>query len=308
MFKFIKEQSIFDIAGVKIGGQPGQLPTVMIGSIFYHSDKIVKDEMEGNFDREKAEDLLKQEEEVSERTGNPRIIDIVGASPKALIRYIDFITDVTESPFLLDGTTMNVRIEALKHVADVGLADRAVYNSITPDAKPEEIIAIKEAGLKSAVLLTYNSRKPTMEGRINVLKGPKGLLSLAKEAGIEKPIVDGTILDVPDPGVVAKTIYSIKNEFGLPAGCGAHNSIDRWHARRKLNPATYLMGSLVANVTPIIMGANFLLYGPIKKASESYPPCALADAYVAYSMRQEYELGPLTKQHPLFNIFSRVDG
>ncbi len=154
MFKFIKEQSIFDIAGVKIGGQPGQLPTVMIGSIFYHSDKIVKDEMEGNFDREKAEGLLKQEEEVSERTGNPRIIDIVGASSKALIRYIDFITDVTESPFLLDGTTMNVRIEALKHVADVGLAERAVYNSITPDAKPEEIIAIN----LNTIILSCNNK------------------------------------------------------------------------------------------------------------------------------------------------------
>jgi len=44
VFKFEKEQNIFDIAGVKIGGQPGQLPTVLIGSIFYHKHKIVIDE------------------------------------------------------------------------------------------------------------------------------------------------------------------------------------------------------------------------------------------------------------------------
>jgi tetrahydromethanopterin S-methyltransferase subunit H len=27
MFKFEKEQKVFDIAGVKVGGQPGEYPT-----------------------------------------------------------------------------------------------------------------------------------------------------------------------------------------------------------------------------------------------------------------------------------------
>ena len=35
MFKFQKEQEIVNIAGVKIGGQPGELPTVLAGTIFY---------------------------------------------------------------------------------------------------------------------------------------------------------------------------------------------------------------------------------------------------------------------------------
>jgi tetrahydromethanopterin S-methyltransferase subunit H len=53
MFK--TEQKIFDIGGLKIGGQPGQLPTVAVGSIFYHKDKIVIDPKTGSFDRQKAE-------------------------------------------------------------------------------------------------------------------------------------------------------------------------------------------------------------------------------------------------------------
>lgn len=303
MFKFDKEQAIFDIAGLKIGGQPGQLPTVMVGSIFYHGDKIVRDEKEGIFDKEKAEELLNKEEEVSARTGNPRIIDVVGAWPKALIKYIDFIADKTDSPFLIDGTTAQVRIEAIKHVSDVGLIDRAVYNSILPGTKPEEINAMKEAGLKSSILLTYNPKKPTIDGRMEVLRGPEGLLNMAKEAGIEKPIVDATILGVTDPGPVAKAIHLVRNEFGLPAGCGAHNAIDRWHSRKKLDDTMYLTGCVVANITPIIMGANFLLYGPLKRAASMYPPCALADAYIAYSMRQEFKIRPLTREHPLFKIF-----
>lgn len=306
MFKFAKEQKIFDIDGVKIGGQPGQFPTVLIGSVFYHGDKAVKDDREGIFDREKVEKLLKNEEEMSARTGNPRMIDIVGAWPKALAKYIDFVADKTGSPFLVDGATAGVRIEAIRHVREVGLTDRAIFNSIVPEAKPEEITAIKEAGLKSAVMLTYNSRKPTLEGRMEVLRGTseaKGLLDIAREAEIENMLIDTAILDVPDPGVAAKTVYLVKREFGLPAGCGPHNALDIWRQRKELNPKIYMTGNAVAHAASIFMGANFLLYGPISGASMIYPPCALADAYVAYCMRQEYGVKPLVKEHPLFKIF-----
>jgi tetrahydromethanopterin S-methyltransferase subunit H len=51
------------------------------------------------------------------------------------------------------------------------------------------------------------------------------------------------------------------------------------------------------------MGANFMLYGPIKNAPKIYIPVAAADAYAAYSMRQEYGIRPLTSNHPLFKIF-----
>ena len=306
MFKFEKEQKIFEIGGVKIGGQPGQLPTVMIGSIFYHGDKLVKDEEEGIFDREKAEDLLKREEEIAERTGNPRIIDVVGSTPKAIEKYIDFIADATESPFLIDGVSADVRIAGTKYVSEVGVVDRAVYNTISFGVKPEEIVAIKDTGLKSAVILAFNPKKLTIEGRMEMLRGTpeaKGLLGIAREAGIEKPLLDPAVFDVPDPGPVAKTIYLFKKEFGFPAGCGAHNAVDMWANRKKLDPTAHLMGNTVANTVPIMMGADFALYGPIDRAPQLYPAIALADAYVAYCMRQEFKMGPLTKEHPLFKVF-----
>ncbi len=305
MFKFEKEQKILDIGGVKIGGQPGQLPTVMMGSIFYHGDKIVEDEKEGIFDKKKAEEILRAEEEISLRTGMKRIIDVVGPFAKSFVKYIDFICEQTKSPFLIDGTTVDVRVPAVKHVGEVGLADRAVYNSIMPGVKPEdrekEVTAIKDAGVKAAILLTFNPKMSTIKGRLEVLKE---LLDIAKEAGIEKTIVDTTILDVPDPGPVSKTIYLVKENYGLPAGSGAHNAIDRWHERHKLEPTRYLMSTAVAFASTIMMGADFLLYGPLKRAPETYTTCALADAYVAYSMQQEYGIRPLEREHPLYKIFT----
>ena len=306
MFKFDREQKIFEIGGVKLGGQPGQLPTVVIGSIFYHGHRIVEDEKEGIFDREGAKALLKRDEELSELTGNPRMIDVVGSWPRAIEKYIDFVADLTDSPFLIDGATAEVRIAGLKHVSEVGLTDRAIYNTISFGVKPEEVDAIRDAGLKSAVVLALNPRNPTIEGRMEILRGTggaKGLLEIAEEAGIEKTLVDVSVFDAPDPGAAAKAICSVKKELGLPAGCGAHNAMDMWVSRKRLDPMTYTISNAVAQTTPILMGADFALYGPIDRAPQVYPAIALADAYVAYSMRQEFKIGPFTKEHPLFKIF-----
>ncbi len=306
VFKFETEQKIFDIGGVKIGGQPGQLATVMIGSIFYHGDKVIISEEEGTFDKEKAEENLRIEAECSEKTGNPRLVDVCGAWPEAIIKFIDFVSEKIDGPFLIDGTTGPVRIAAAKHVSEVGLSDRAVFNSISPEVKQEELDAIKDAKIKASIILTYNPRNMTIEGKLSTLRDSpekKGLLTIAKEASVEKMLVDTTVLDIPDPGPIAKACHLVKKEFGLPSGAGVHNAVDRWASRKKQEHLAYRINNAVAHVTPIIMGANFLLYGPGRRAPEMYPACALADAYVSYSMRQEYGIRPLSNDHPIFKVF-----
>jgi tetrahydromethanopterin S-methyltransferase subunit H len=300
VFRFSREQSVFDISGVKIGGQPGQLPTVMIGSILYFKHKILKNDKTGEFDREEAERLLRQEEEMSRKTGNPRIVDVCASSPQAFEKPIDFVAKTIDGPFTLDGITDAVRIAGLKYVHDVGLSDRVLYNSITPTATNEEIAALKESGVKSAIVLTLNTKNPTVTGRLQAVEG---LLSLAKSAGIQIILVDTTNLDIPDPGPVSKAAYLVKEKYGLPAGAGTHNAINMWMKRRKLEPEQLLIASTVANVFPIVMGANFTLYGPVESAPLAYFYCGLADAYVAHSMRQEYKIEPSTREHPFYKIF-----
>ncbi|MEM3577909.1 MAG: tetrahydromethanopterin S-methyltransferase subunit H [Candidatus Bathyarchaeia archaeon] len=300
MFRFEKEQKIFNISGVKVGGQPGQLPTVMVGSIFYHKHKIVKDERKGEFDKDKAEELLKEEEEVSKKTGNPRIVDVCCSWPEAFEKFLDFVANTIKGPFTIDGATAEVRIAGLKYVKETGLSERTVYNSITPHIKEEEISAIKEAKIKSAILLALNTKNPTVSGRLQVMDE---LIGVAQKAGIENMLVDTAVLDLPDPGPVSKAIYLIKERYGLPSGAGTHNAVARWNDRRKLEKTEYLLACTVANVFPIFAGANFILYGPIEHAKNAYFYCALADAYVAYTLAQESKVRPLEKEHPLFKIF-----
>ena len=40
LFRFERKQEVFDIGGIKIGGQPGELPTVLVGSIFYEGHSM----------------------------------------------------------------------------------------------------------------------------------------------------------------------------------------------------------------------------------------------------------------------------
>ena len=44
MLRFDKEQIVVDIAGVKMGGQPGEYPTVLAGTIFYGGHNSISDE------------------------------------------------------------------------------------------------------------------------------------------------------------------------------------------------------------------------------------------------------------------------
>ena len=110
MFRFDKEQLVIDVAGVKLGGQPGEYPTVLCGTIFYGGHKIISDEKEGIFDKDAADGLIKQMEEFSDITGNPCVIQTFGATPEAMVKYLEFVGDVSDKPFMIIRQTIHDRL------------------------------------------------------------------------------------------------------------------------------------------------------------------------------------------------------
>jgi tetrahydromethanopterin S-methyltransferase subunit H len=307
LFKFEKEQKIFNIAGVNIGGQPGEYPTALIGSIFYSKHKIVSDQAKGDFNKKQAEALINEVEELSEKTGNPYILDIVGETPEALIKYIEFVAGITKCPFLIDGATFQIRMPAMKHCAEIGLAERAIYNSIDFHVSNEENNFLKDCRVQNAVLMAFNPKNPWAEGRVDVLKGESGqngLLKAAEEAGVQKVLVDTAVLDMPSIAICSKAIQLVKSEFGLPAGCGPANAVTTWKRVKKgeFGPHAYEVCSGGSGIITQMMGANFVMYGPIELSEAAFVACAMTDALVAYAARR---LGIVTKtrNHPLYKIF-----
>lgn len=304
LFKFGKEQRIVEIGGIRIGGQPGELPTVLVGSLFHEGHKIVKDRKLGIFDKQKARQLIETQQEMSERTGVPCMLDIVAEKPEPLMKYIDFVSEVTDAPFLINGQGMSVRISAASYAADLGLQDKAVYNSINYTLDEDEIQAIKETGLEVAIIQALNPRNPRPEGMISVLggtAGKEGLLGEASRAGIDKPLILMPVLDVPGIGMAAKGTYLAKERFGIPTGTAPVDVVGRWKRIGEYGENARKMCRAGAVTIAQAMGADFIIYGSIAKARDIFPVCAMADAMVAYNART-LGLRPLTNNHPLYRI------
>ena len=68
MFRFDKEQSVWDFNGTMIGGQPGEYPTVLGASIFYNKHEVVLDDEKGTIDKVKAEALWNRCQVLSDET------------------------------------------------------------------------------------------------------------------------------------------------------------------------------------------------------------------------------------------------
>lgn len=298
MWEFQAMQKIFQIGRVKVGGIPGERPVVLVGSMFYHGHKIMQDEMTGEFDKKAAEELLNLQDEFSDRTGNPCMIDLVGASPEAMRKELEFVASMTDAPILIDSPAMNVRLAGLRYAKETGLIDRIVYNSIIPETKPEELQEIKESKLECAILLAYNPTDFTSQGRVRTIKT---LISTANNVGIKKPLIDTCVLDVPTLGVASKALFQIKNETGLPVGAGTHNAIGTWRGlKKKMGKQAVTPCSVSAAIMAVAIGADFVLYGPIEDAQYFFPAVALVDAAYAQLLMEKGKR-PDTK-HPLFKI------
>ncbi len=305
MLKFEREQKILEIGGVHVGGQPGEFATVLIGTIFYEGHKIVDDAERGLFDRGKAEDLIKRQEELSEKTGNPHMVDVVGSTSSAIQTYIDFVSNVTDAPIFVDSTYTDVKIAGIRYAAETGLLDRTVYNSITYHVNPAEIEALKGLDVRSAVILAYNPKNVRPMGRVELLQGSpskEGLLKIADAAGIKNILVDTAVLDVPSIGWAAEAAYLVKKHFGLPSGGGPSNAVLEWKRISELGK--YAKNICMANAAVAMQqaGANFILYGPIGKADSIFPAVSMIDAITAYTARLD-GTKPKMKEHPLFKIF-----
>lgn len=298
MWEFKAEQKAFQIGKVSVGGIPGERPVVLVGSIFYYGHKIVYDEMAGTFDKKEAEEMIILQDEFSDKTGNPCMIDLVGASPEAIIKELEFVASITDTPVLMDSPAMNVRLAGLHYAEETGLVNRVVYNSIMPETKSKELQEIKESQLESAILLAYNPTDFTSEGRIKTVRV---LLSIANKIGIKKSLVDTCVLDVPTLGVACKSLFQAKNEIGLPIGAGTHNAIATWKGlRRKMGKQAVVPCSVSATIVAIAAGADFILYGPIEDAQYFFPATAMVDAAYGQLLMEKGKRPNI--KHPLFKI------
>jgi len=262
----------------------------------------VKDPIKGIIDRGEAEAALLRQDELSDSTGNPCMVDVVGRTGKTLINYLDFVSNVTDAPILIDSPSFEARLEACRHAVEVGLKEHVVYNSISPDSSLKELEALKEMKLESAVLLAFSEYEFSPEEKLRLLSGEgESLLLKAEKAGIKNMLVDVSLLDVASMAYAAESIKAVKETLGLPSGCSPANAFDTWRRVNELAPQAKRTCLASLCVFARCFGADFILYGPVRLAEAVFPACAMADAILTYSLTKEgYE--PEDKNIPLYKI------
>jgi tetrahydromethanopterin S-methyltransferase subunit H len=303
LFCFAGEQKVAEIGGIRIGGQPGENPIVLIGSVFHKGDQLLEERKQGRFDRERARERIGIQERLSRETGLPCMLDIVANSGEEFKAYIDFVAEVTEVPFAIDAWKLKPRLEAARYVRELGLLDRMLYNSFTVWSEDLEREAgeIGEIGVRHLVLVPFDDQDLMPSGRVT---GLRRLMKALEGVPLESVLVDTSVMNVPATGICCLANYRIKEEFGLPSGSAPANGSYMWkEARDKWGKEGFGGADAAVHSIASLLWHDFLFYGPLTGAPRIFPAVAAANAILA-TIRYGIGQGlPRKQTHPLRKFF-----
>ena len=294
MFSFTKEQEVVEISGVKIGGQPGNYPTVLFGGLFFKGEP---DFIEG---KKQIVEMIN----LSKKTGNPAIPDFFIKKEEYILEIVDFIIDVLPKnhPFSVDIIEPSIKVEILKVLHEKRLLDRTIYNSIHVGITDDERKALKKYRPKAAILVAFNPKDKSPDGKIEVLENGAnlinfGLFEIAKELGIKKILVDTAALAPGDnSGAAIAAIPVIKEEYGLPTGCAIHNVVEKSKWLKEF-PEIRKIVDVSSNINIPIFGGDYAIYGPLENSKMVFPLIAWHDILISEYTENYFGITP-SKNHP----------
>ena len=268
----------YNIGGCKIGGDLST-PTLLISSIFYSGHNIVSDQNNGEFDVEKAKALIDKQIEVSQILNIPTCLDVVGETAEAMAKYLPFVAENFDGPIVIDGF-INARMEGLKVAKDLGIMDRVIYNSIWKN-QPKELDLMKETGLKTSIVFSYDVADSSAIKRFKILtEGTKkydGLFSIAEKIGVKQLLIDNVLTtELNSLADVLEANLMFKSLFGYPVGCGPANiNYGLSKSRLKFMEKKFIKMIRESAVNSIAqLFSDFILIGPIERIDKA---CVSAD-------------------------------
>ncbi|MDH7517500.1 MAG: hypothetical protein QHH19_04065 [Candidatus Thermoplasmatota archaeon] len=300
MFSFTKKQEIFEISGIKIGGQPGEQPTVLFGGVFF----------KGIPDYKKAEKNIKKMLDLSKKTGNPCVPDFFIKKEGDVEKIIDFIEHVLpkNQPFSVDIIEPNIKIKVLEYLDKKNLLHRMIYNSIHIGITEKERKTLKQHTPNMAIIVAFNPKDKSPDGKIEVLENgahltDKGLLAIADEVGIKKILIDTAALAPGDySGAAISAIPVIKEEYGLPTGCAIHNVVEKSTWLNKYFETAKKTVDASSNINIVLFGGDYAIFGPIENSDVVFPTIAWQDILVSEYTENYFGVKP-ADSHPRRKFF-----
>jgi tetrahydromethanopterin S-methyltransferase subunit H len=294
MFSFTKDQTIFNISGINFGGQPGKHPTVLFAGFFFKGAPNFID----------AEKNLKNMLDISDKVGNPAIPDFFIKDERNIIPIINFIKKnlTNEHPFSIDIIEPSIKVKALERLNEENLLSRTILNSIHIGVKDFERKAIIENTPEMAIIVAFNPKDKSPDGKIEVLENganliDTGLLELTKNLGINKILIDTAALAPGEnSGASIAAIPVIKEEYGLPAGCAIHNVVEKSTWLKEFTTAKKIVDSS-SNLNIPLFGGDYAIFGPVENANFVFPIIAWEDILISEYTENYFGILP-AKNHP----------
>jgi tetrahydromethanopterin S-methyltransferase subunit H len=304
MFSYSSDQRVCHIGSIKVGGPLGKNPPLLIGNMFQKGDLILESRKEGKFNRGVAEEKIRELEQASRETGVPAMIAMVANSAEEMKTYVEFFVTVTEMPFAIDIWQQKVRLAAARTIAERGLQNRVLYNSITPwdEDIPAQVSELKELGIKHVVIQVFDTEDKRPTGRVKSLKR---LLPMVEKGNFESILVDTAVMNLPATTFSLLANHLIKKEFGLPVGFAPSNGTYMW-TKAAGETGKDKFPAIDAGVHAIsALLSDFLFFGPLTGISRVFPAVASASSMMAALAYEESSFLPVGN-HPLNLLFPDV--
>jgi tetrahydromethanopterin S-methyltransferase subunit H len=304
MFRYELGQKICNIGGVKVGGQPGENPPLMIGNMFQKGDRILENRKEGKFDKKAAEKRIRDVERISRETGVPGLVAMVANSEEEIKTYIDFFVGISDMPFAIDIWQQKTRLAGARYISRLGLQDRALYNSITPwdEDIMGQVSELRDLGIKHVVVQVFDMEDKKPAGRVKSLKS---LLPSVGKGHFESLLIDTAVMNLPATAFSLVANHLIKKEFGLPVGFAPSNGTYMWRkaaGEQEKNQFPAIDAGVHA-ISALL--SDFLFYGPLTGTSRVFPAVAAASSIMAAEAFVENASLP-SGNHPLNLLFPDV--
>lgn len=299
------EQKVCEIGGVKLGGLPGEYPTVVCNSIFQKGDKVFEGKRKDGFDEKKAAALLQAQDKLTEETGVPGMADIVANTGAEFKTFIDFVTSVTDMPFCIDAWVMKPKLEAAAYCAEKGLLDRMFYNSLTVWEKDleSEIKEISDIGVKHVLLVAFDQDDQLASGRVT---GTQKLLDAIDKVGakFESIMVDSSVMNGPATALCSVANKAIKEKWGFVTGSAPSNGSYMWkEAREQWGFKGWAATDASVESLSAALYHDIIFSGPMAGASRIMPAVAMANAFQATAIFNNTGRLPKDPNHPLLKLF-----
>ena len=295
MFSFTKKQITFEISNIKIGGPPGENPTVLFGGFFF----------KGEPDYLNAEKNLNTMLNLSKKTGNPGIPDFFIRKKNHVEDIIKFILEKLprDHPFSVDIIDPDVKIETLKILNDYDLLSRTIYNSVHIGITSDERKNLEKFTPEMVIIVAFNPKDKSPDGRIEIIENSAnlleiGLLDLVKKIGIKKVLID-TAATAPGEysGAAIASIPVIKEEYGLPTGCAIHNVVEKSLWLEKHFRESKKTVDAASNINISLYGGDFAIFGPASNSELVFPVIAWQDILISEYVENYFGVKP-SSSHP----------